>query len=163
MKENRAEKQLTGRHVLLMVVAFFGVLILVNGIFISQAVGTFRGEDVERSYRQGLDYNDTLVARREQAALGWRAQVQQNDVTGQADLRDIRVWLTDENGAALSLDHLDGYLRHPVDRALDIAVTFETSIPSRTQVVIPEGRWVLTATARKGDDVLTFRKALTFK
>lgn len=163
MSQTAKDKELTGRHVLLMVIVFFGVLILINGIFIYQAVGTFRGEDVERSYRQGLDYNETLEARRAQTELGWQAQVERNDMVGQGDLRDIQIRLRDADGALIAFDRLDGRLRHPVDTALDIPIAFERSMSPRTRIAVPSGRWVLIVTAHKGDDSFTFRKSLTFE
>ena len=72
-------KRVTGWHVLAVILVFFGVIITVNVIFIIQATRTFRGEDEPRSYVQGLDYNSTLAARAEQAALGWTATTEVED------------------------------------------------------------------------------------
>ena len=163
MTETPQGRQLTGRHVLLMVVAFFGVLILVNGIFIYQAVDTFRGEDVERSYRQGLDYNATIDARRTQASLGWTAEVESLPTRSGTEMRRIKVNLLNSAGAAVSLDDMTGLLRHPVDTARDIPVTFGGSDLSILQASAPAGRWVLIATAHKGDASFTFRKELIFE
>ena len=43
----------------------FGVTIGVNATFITLAMRTHPGEDVPRSYYQGLNFNDTLAQRRE--------------------------------------------------------------------------------------------------
>ncbi|SDM84215.1 FixH family protein [Maricaulis salignorans] len=64
---------LRGWHVLVMILMFFGVTIGVNATFITLALQTFPGEDVPRSYVQGIHYNDTLEARRRQVELGWTA------------------------------------------------------------------------------------------
>lgn len=64
---------LRGWHVLVMILVFFGVTIGVNATFITLALRTFPGEDVPRSYVQGINYNDTLEARRRQVELGWTA------------------------------------------------------------------------------------------
>ena len=62
-----------GWHVLVLIVLFFSVTIGVNATFITLAMRTHPGEDVPRSYYQGLNYNETLARRHEQAELGWSA------------------------------------------------------------------------------------------
>ncbi|WP_018149375.1 FixH family protein [Henriciella marina] len=66
------EAKLKGWHVLLIFLAFFGVMFAVNGVFLYNAITSFPGEDIKKSYVQGLDYNDTLEARKEQVAAGWK-------------------------------------------------------------------------------------------
>lgn len=68
------EKKLTGWQVLLIFLGFFGVIFAVNGVFLYNAITSFPGEDVQKSYLQGLNYNQTLDARAAQAELGWQAQ-----------------------------------------------------------------------------------------
>lgn len=68
-------KQLKGIHVFAIIAGFFLVTFSVNGIFIWRAVTTFPGEQVEKSYLQGLDYNRTLARKALQAELGWGAEI----------------------------------------------------------------------------------------
>ena len=68
-------KKLKGWHVLLIMLGFFGVIFSVNGVFLYHAITSFPGEDVKKSYVQGLNYNDTLAARAAQAELGWSAAI----------------------------------------------------------------------------------------
>ena len=58
-----------GRHVLMGLIAFFGVMLLANGIFVYFAVATFSGGDTSNAYRKGLNYNDTLAAAELQTRL----------------------------------------------------------------------------------------------
>ena len=67
------EGRLKGTHVLFIMLAFFSVIFAVNGVFLYYALTTHPGEQVEKSYLQGLSFNDTLERRAEQAALGWHA------------------------------------------------------------------------------------------
>ncbi len=69
--------RITGWHVLSMLVAFFLVIIIANTIFITLAVRSFPGEKEEKSYLQGLHYNDRIAARDAQSALGWTASIEQ--------------------------------------------------------------------------------------
>ena len=68
-------RTLTGRGVLFWLALFFGVVILTNAIFVTAAVKTFRGEDEQKPYLQGIAYNQTLARRAEQVELGWRAVI----------------------------------------------------------------------------------------
>ncbi|MFO0995879.1 MAG: FixH family protein [Alphaproteobacteria bacterium] len=65
---------MTGRTVLLLLVAFFGVMLLANGALIVTALESWSGVTGPKPYERGLAYNRTLEAAREQAALGWRVE-----------------------------------------------------------------------------------------
>jgi nitrogen fixation protein FixH len=71
-----------GRHVLMGLVAFFGVMLLANAIFVYFAVATFSGGDTSDPYRKGLNYNAALEEAKRQAEQGWRTDVQYDDKTG---------------------------------------------------------------------------------
>jgi nitrogen fixation protein FixH len=138
-------KRITGRHVLLMLIAFFGLTITVNAIFITQAFRTFRGEDVPRSYMQGVAYNDTLDARAAQAELGWSASA---DVSR----TEAVLILSHATGAPLTGRVLTGSLRHPADANLDIMLNFAETEPGRYVATYsaPPGNWRLMAQTQEG-------------
>lgn len=159
-------KELTGRHILLSVIAFFAVLFIVNGVFIYAAVTSFRGEDVERSYRQGLDYNQTLEARRQQADLGWQVTVgvQSNDTMFSDEPgQKISIRLTDSQGRMLSNTTITGRLRHPVDTDLDVPLTFKSGDPAVSFFEVGSGRWTLEAEASRGEDRFAFREGIVLE
>ena len=67
---------LEGRHVLMALIAFFGVMLIANGIFVYFAVLTFSGGDTPESYRKGLNYNETIAAgASDRARLAYRARL----------------------------------------------------------------------------------------
>lgn len=113
--------KLTGRHVLIMVVAFFGVMILANVIFIRAAVRTFPGVSEEKSYVQGLDYNETLKKRAEQSLLGWTAEIVR--VERNADTGAIALRLT-KNETALAGLNVTGVLKRPATDDADQSLIF---------------------------------------
>ncbi|MEO1305623.1 MAG: FixH family protein, partial [Pseudomonadota bacterium] len=76
-----SEKTLKGWHVLLIMLGFFGIMFAVNGVFLYHAITSFPGEDIKKSYVQGLNYNDTLAVRAAQAELGWQAEAGLEDQT----------------------------------------------------------------------------------
>lgn len=70
-----AAGSVTGRHVLLALLAFFCVTIGVNAVFIYFAVTTFSGIETENAYRRGLAYNARHRVAAAEAALGWTARL----------------------------------------------------------------------------------------
>lgn len=140
-----AGKPLTGRHVLLMIVGFFAVTITVNTIFITQAFRTFRGEDVPRSYMQGLSYNETLAARAAQADAGWAATTDVGREHAQIDIADA-------NGLPVTGLDLSGRLRHPADANRDVVLDFSEDAPGhyRADFVAAPGSWHLVVMSDDG-------------
>lgn len=74
MSMNSSEKKqfiLTGKHVLAMALAFFGVIVAVEITFVVISLSTFNGVSETNAYYKGREYNTTLAKARTQAALGW--------------------------------------------------------------------------------------------
>ncbi len=154
-------KALTGRHVLFILLGFFGVMIAVNAYFVVVAVKSFPGEDVPRSYRQGLEYNTTIEAREAQAKLGWTARVNVVTDNGQSLILEI----TDKNGEGVDGLSTEGTLRHLVDTGNDRPLSFEGTGGGRYVVKLTplSGRWVLNAQATKGEDNFKLRREIWVK
>lgn len=85
-----------GRHVLIGSLLFFGVVIGLDGLFVTWAVKSWPGEVSETAYEDGLAYNRTIEARAAQTALGWTAKVEQGARPG-----SVRVRFVDAQGAPL--------------------------------------------------------------
>ena len=115
--------KLTGRHVLLMVVAFFGVMLVANVIFIRAAVRTFPGVSEEKSYFQGLHYNDALAERAVQSRLGWTAEV--TEVVREGETGHIIIHMTKDETALTSLA-LTGVLKRPAHSDDDQSLAFNS-------------------------------------
>ena len=156
--------RLKGRHVLIAMLLFFGVVIGINVAFIVAAVQSFPGEDVRRSYLQGLNYNETLADRRAQAARGWQAHAAL--AQGAAGV-ELQVRLEDAQGNPLDGAAVTGELRWPTDSRLDRdGVRFEPRggglYVARFDALRP-GRWNLRAQANDGDaGGLDFEAELTW-
>ena len=118
MSDGKAtSKELKGRHVLYWMLAFFGVIFAVNGVFLYQAITSFPGEDVKKSYVQGLQYNQTLAARAAQTELGWRAEAG-------LDGNIIIFRLADHAGTPISGRPIIAELRRTTSQAEDKVLTF---------------------------------------
>lgn len=114
------EKKLKGWHVLLIMLAFFGVIFAVNGVFLYHAITSFPGEDVKKSYVQGINYNQTLAARSAQVELGWRAEAGL-----QGDMVVFR--LSDADAQPLSNYTVIGELRRLATQDADQVLTFRAA------------------------------------
>lgn len=66
---SEAVKPLSGARIFLYFFAFFGVIVAVNTVFISNALKTHSGVVTDKAYERGLAYNETLQAARNQPKL----------------------------------------------------------------------------------------------
>jgi nitrogen fixation protein FixH len=135
-------KPLTGRGVLLWLFAFFGIIFATNAYFITISVKTFRGEDEQKPYLQGVEYNDTLARRAEQRKIGWQANVSAARLnSGQVR---ISVGLTQANGQPETKTALHGELRHPADENKDRDLILKETQPGLYQTElsgVAPGSW----------------------
>ncbi|HSM96960.1 MAG TPA: FixH family protein [Rhizomicrobium sp.] len=109
--------KLTGRIVLLWLAGFFAVVIAVNAYFITISVTTFRGEDEQKPYLQGIEYNQTLERRVAQENLHWTATIAADRLHSGA-VR-VTVSIRDAVGNAPAAMTLSGVMRHPADEERD--------------------------------------------
>ncbi len=144
--------KLTGFHVLVWIIGFFAVVIAVNGVFLYSAITSFPGEDVKKSYLQGLHYNDTLAARDAQSALGWTAAA--GLITGGAAGPEVRVELRDANGRALSALDIDVTLRRAATTDADTLLLLEPAgagLYAAPAGDLAPGRWEAAIRVRDGE------------
>ena len=136
--------KLTGWHVLLIAFAFFGIMFAVNGVFLFNAIKSFPGEQVEKSYLQGLEYNDTIAERKAQSELGWRAEI------GLID-QQVVLRLFDQDNAPVNAPDVTGILRAPATNAYDQLLNFSSNTAGEyrsDRLVLDPGRWGVEITAR---------------
>ena len=142
--------KLTGHGVLLMVMGFFGVIILTNAIFITAAIRTFRGEDEAKPYLQGVEYNQTLIRRAEQVKLGWHASI--SDQRLPTGLVLLTVDVAGPDGKAPKGLVLTGELRHPADEHRDRTLHFAETAPGHFETLLRDispGRWEMVVSNRQ--------------
>lgn len=155
-------RELTGKHVLAMLVVFFGIIITVSIVFTTLAVKSFRGEDIKQSYRQGIEYNETLAERAVQSDLGWRAAI---NVTGTIDDRRLIVKVTGPDDRGLTDLIITGRLRHPADQTLDRPLAFTVGADglARADLSGLYGQWSVQAQATNADGQRQFRYDLNLR
>jgi|TARA_Y100001960_G_scaffold132802_1_gene140995 nitrogen fixation protein FixH len=62
LKQREAKSR---KLVILWICSFFGVIFMMNAYMITQASTTFNGVVAKKSYQQGIDYNQTLAAKKQ--------------------------------------------------------------------------------------------------
>ena len=113
-------KPLTGRKVLFMLVAFFGVVIAVNVLMAKLAIETLPGTEVDSAYSASLAYEDEIAAARDQNARNWKvdAHIQRGPDGGAT----LQVEARDNSGLPMTGLNFQGRFERPADRRADQAV-----------------------------------------
>jgi len=108
---------LTGRTVLLWLLAFFGVVIGINGVMMVLAIVTMPGLETEKPYQAGIGYNAEIGAARAQATRRWKvASHIDRDAGGRAA---VKVEARDHDGAPLTSLAFTVRLARPTDQRAD--------------------------------------------
>ena len=137
---------LTGWHVLAMLVAFFGIDIAINTVFMVKAYSTFPGEISKTPYEDGLAYNSDLAQKRAQAALGWRL------AAGPDGSGHLRVDAADRTGAPVRGLKVQVHIERPATEDGQSDVTLREAEPGvyRADTAPLRGAWDLSVTADDG-------------
>lgn len=140
-------RQITGRMVLLGFVAFFGLIMVVNGFLAYFAVNTWPGLTNENAYKDGLAYNEVLADGERQRALGWSSATHLKD-------GNLVVEITDKRGEPIRGLTVHADLSRPVGTEQVISVSFPAMTDGvyTAPVTVPEiGRWYIDLTAQSAD------------
>jgi nitrogen fixation protein FixH len=146
----RPAQAIEGRHVLLGLIVFFGVMLLVNAVFLYFAVSTFSGGDTSNPYQKGLHYDETLEAARRQAERGWRTELAYDNRTGRLKLRVL-----DRAASPVTGLHVGAKLERPATDREDRRVTLEEAGEGVYAAIIDlaPGAWVIAIDSRReGED-----------
>lgn len=140
--------RITGKMVLMGMIAFYAVIMAVNGVFMFFALDTWPGLTDRDSYKKGLAYNQTLADGERQKALGWKTTV----ITGNGRLQ---LKLTGADDQPLTGAVVAAVASRPVGELSSTALTFS---PDGTGGYIAafdpdlKGRWKVDVTILHGDD-----------
>jgi nitrogen fixation protein FixH len=136
-----------GRHVLMGLIVFFGVMLAANSLLVYYALDTFSGGDRPDPYRSGLNYNETIEAGKRQAALGWQTEMAYDDSQGRLTLSVL-----DEAQVPVTNLALDAKVSRPATDREDRAVDFVEVSPGvyATDVALAPGTWIVSLASRAG-------------
>lgn len=147
-----APRTFTGRHMTMILVAFFGVVIAVNLVMARAAIGTFGGTVVDNSYVASQNYNDWLEQGRAQRALGWDATLSR-DADGY-----LMATLTASGTALADASSVTATVRPPLGRAEVQRLQFVALGEGRYRSLQPigAGRQDVKLTVVRGGDSALF-------
>jgi nitrogen fixation protein FixH len=114
--DTQKPREFTGRHMLIVIVSFFAVVIGVNVTMATLAGKSWTGLVVENTYVASQQFNEEARKGRAQAALGW---------TGKLTIAsgEVRYGLLDAQGKPVPLRGVRISFRHPAYEAEDKVVT----------------------------------------
>lgn len=145
MSAKRQTSGFTGLHMLLIMLAFFGVIITVNFTMAYLARSTWTGLVVENSYVASQQFNSKMAETRAQDALGWTSELSLVDGI-------VRYGLTDKDGLAVGLEGVKLKFMHPVDDKEDQRVDLLRGADGLYQIShsLSDGVWLVEVEADAG-------------
>jgi nitrogen fixation protein FixH len=151
MDTRASAKPLTGRRVLIYLVAFFAVVIGVNVVMAKLAIDTLPGTEVDNPYQAGLSYNGEISAAQAQATRGWNvAGHVERAADGHAA---VRIEARDRDGAPVAGVVFSARLERPIDKRADHAIALserEVGIYRGAAEGVAPGQWDLVLEADRG-------------
>lgn len=160
--EPRKEFQITGRFVLVSLVAFFAVVAIVNGIMMTIAIRTFSGVEARNGYDLSQAYNKEIARAREQAERHWQSSIVVVRDNGPVE---VSIGLKDAAGQPITALSVEAQFRHPSDRRLDQKVMLTERQPGQYAArrdQVSAGAWGISFTAsRDGERVYSAETRVT--
>lgn len=149
-----AKRELTGKHVLMIFVGAFSVIISVNLVLAYSAVSTFSGMVVDNSYVASQQFDERKAA---QESLGWTVAA---DHTG--GLLILRI--TDEDGVPVAVADLDATVGRATHVQDDQTPDFQFDGNAYVApVALDDGNWNILMTARAQDGTLFEQRVVLHK
>jgi nitrogen fixation protein FixH len=138
-------REFTGKHMLAIILAFFGVIIAVNLTMATLANTSWTGLVVENTYVASQQFNKKAEEGRAQAALGWAGKL--TIASG-----EVRYSLTDADGKPVPLHGVKVLFRHPAYESEDKSVTLAlaTGQEFAAQHMPRDGVWIVEVDADAG-------------
>src|SRR5205807_1517734 len=110
------------RAVLVMILAFFAVVIAVNLVLVRAAISTFGGVDTPSAYQAGLNFKAEAAAAAAQDALHWQVDAKLAPAAGG---KTVTVTAADANGNRLTHLSVDAHFAHPADERRDVSIALQ--------------------------------------
>ena len=145
-------KTLKGHHVLFWLLGFFGLMFVVNGVFLWAALSSFPGEDVRHSYLQGLQFNKTIASLEHQEDMAWKAEL---GLVEAPDGDVLVARILDADGLALPSRNVTAELRRSATQDSDIVLDMQPVGSGEYRAALPvlaKGAWHVALNAEIADD-----------
>lgn len=140
-QNSRQPREFTGRHMLAIMIAFFGVIIAVNFTMAWLAGNSWTGLVVKNSYVASQQYNEKLRQAEAQRQRGWKTKL-----TYQQGVFDFR--LTDRDGTPLNFNRLTLSVGRPATEVQDRDLVLKRIAPGRytSRQTLSPGLWAVVIT-----------------
>jgi len=146
LRQGKTDGEFTGRHMLIVMLAFFGVIISVNITMAVLAQRSWTGLVVKNSYVASQHFNADLAEARRQSERGWTSAL--SYTKGEIQLR-----LLDSDGRPVIIDDLTLAYGRPAyeqaDRTASLLYTGE-GVYTAAVALLP-GIWALQIVGGNGD------------
>lgn len=122
-------------------VAFFAVIAIVDGIFVTVATRTHTGVVTEHAYEKGLHYNDIIKQSEKQAHLGWQEEVIFDNTTHILTYR-----IRDKNNTPLANAEVTAHAISPTHHNYDFSTILQPQAEGHysNSLTFPvKGKWKL--------------------
>ncbi len=135
----RSPKEFTGTHMLLMMVAFFGVIVGVNVMMAVVASRTWTGLVVKNSYVASQNFNDQLAAAKSQSDRGWSGAIIYKE-------NSLKFGVLDKTGRPVLLNNVVAHIGRPAFESEDRTLNLEhiSNGAYQADVKLEPGPWQLS-------------------
>jgi nitrogen fixation protein FixH len=154
---------LTGRAVLMWLLAFFAVVFAVNGVMMKFAIDTMSGTEVDSAYRASITFNSEAQAARRQDERAWR--VSGNAARNADGDAVVRVEARDKAGVPLTGLAFSAALERPTDKRADRRIVLgelHTGLYGGKAADVAAGQWDLVLEVERGGERLFISKTRVF-
>lgn len=144
--------EFTGRHMAIIMVCFFGIIIAVNFVMARYAVTTFGGTVVDNSYVASQKFNGWLAEAEAQTKNGWQQSMALDD--------DNHLKLTISKKGRIPVDiRVSARANHPLGltEAIHLNMVSMGHGQWRSLEALPSGRWLIHSTVMEGTEQAQFR------
>lgn len=140
-----SNREFTGRHMLVIMVAFFSLVIAVNLTMAFFARSSWTGFVVENTYVASQKFNEKAAEGRAQAALGWKSELV--IAGGKVSYR-----LTDRVGNVVAAKRATASFRRPAyaSEDEDVVLTPQPDGSLAAPAVLRDGMWIVEIHAEAG-------------
>ena len=149
--------EFTGRHMLAIMVAFFGVVVSVNMFMAYKASTTWTGLVVPNSYVASQNFEIEKQKRAVQAKLGWQVLLSVDD-------NRLAVGLRDEQGTAIEGAAVVVKLTRPLTDRDDMTITLKAADAGRfvSEETLLAGDWLADVSISTAGSEASWRQTFRF-
>lgn len=140
-----APAEFTGRHMLILVLSFFAVIIAVNLSMAMYARSSWTGLVVKNSYVASQQFNRQAAEGRAQAALGWTGVLS-------VEAGRVRYALADASGSPIRATGVTAMFRHPAYESADVRLVLARQADGSFVAAnaLRDGSWIVEVEAEVG-------------